>query len=87
MKKKMKHLIAVMMLSLIHISNPMKTTLAFYTRSLELGARYITGAKVKAIEKVKGKARKEMCIRDSVTGTFAKGSTSPRRRDVIKSLL
>ena len=39
-------------------ANPMKTTLAFYTRSLELGARYITGAKVKAIEKVKGKARK-----------------------------
>lgn len=39
-------------------ANPMKTTLAFYKRSLELGARYVTGAKVARIEKIKGKARR-----------------------------
>ena len=52
-------------------ANPMKTTLAFYTRSLELGARYITGAKVKAIEKVKGKARKVILT----TGEVFEGET------------
>lgn len=39
-------------------ANPMKATLAFYKRSLELGVRYITGAKVIKLQKVKGKARK-----------------------------
>lgn len=52
-------------------ANPMKTTLAFYTRSLELGARYITGAKVKEIEKVKGKARKVILA----TGEVFEGET------------
>lgn len=52
-------------------ANPMKTTLAFYTRSLELGARYITGAKVKEIEKVKGKARKVILT----TGEVFEGET------------
>ena len=39
-------------------ANPMKATLGFYTRSLEMGVRYITGARVKELEKVKGKVRK-----------------------------
>ena len=39
-------------------ANPMKATLAFYKRSLELGVHYITGAKVIKLQKVKGKARK-----------------------------
>ena len=52
-------------------ANPMKTTLAFYKRSLELGARYITGARVKALEKVKGKARKVILS----TGEVFEGET------------
>lgn len=39
-------------------ANPMLTTLAYYKRGTELGVRYITGAPVASIEKVRGKARK-----------------------------
>lgn len=39
-------------------ANPMMTTLAFYKRARELGARFITGEAVLAIEKIKGKARR-----------------------------
>lgn len=39
-------------------ANPMMTTLAYYKRSVELGVRYFTDAKVKELKKVKGKLRK-----------------------------
>ncbi|MBQ5386357.1 MAG: FAD-binding oxidoreductase [Lachnospiraceae bacterium] len=39
-------------------ANPLVTTLGFYKRSLELGVRYFTDAKVKELRKVKGKLRK-----------------------------
>lgn len=39
-------------------ANPMLTTLAYYKRAVELGVRFITGAPVTSIQKVKGKARK-----------------------------
>ncbi|MDD6194073.1 MAG: FAD-binding oxidoreductase [Lachnospiraceae bacterium] len=39
-------------------ANPMLTTLAYYKRAVELGVRFITGAPVTAIQKVRGKARK-----------------------------
>lgn len=39
-------------------ANPMKATLGFYTRAVDMGVRFVTGAKVVAIKKVKGKAKK-----------------------------
>lgn len=39
-------------------ANPLLTTLAYYKRSLELGVRYFTGAKVIELRKVKGRVRK-----------------------------
>lgn len=39
-------------------ANPMMTTLAYYKRSTEMGVCYFTGAKVKELRKVRGKARK-----------------------------
>lgn len=39
-------------------ANPLMTTLAYYKRSVELGVRYFTEAKVKELKKVKGKLRK-----------------------------
>ena len=39
-------------------ANPSMTTLAYYKRSLELGVRYYTGARVKELRKVKGRVRK-----------------------------
>ncbi|MCR5701803.1 MAG: FAD-binding oxidoreductase [Lachnospiraceae bacterium] len=39
-------------------ANPMLTTLAYYKRALEMGVRFFTDAKVKKLEKVKGKLRK-----------------------------
>ena len=39
-------------------ANPLMTTLAYYKRSVELGVRYFTEAKVKELRKVKGKLRK-----------------------------
>lgn len=39
-------------------ANPMKTTLGFYKRARELGASFLSGAKVTEIRKYKGKARK-----------------------------
>ena len=39
-------------------ANPMLTTLAYYKRSVEMGVRYFTGAAVKSLKKIKGKARK-----------------------------
>ena len=39
-------------------ANPLTTTLGYYVRTLELGVRFFTGAKVKALEKVKGRVRK-----------------------------
>ena len=38
-------------------ANPMVTTLAFYRRALQLGARFYTGAKVKEVKKLAGRAR------------------------------
>lgn len=38
-------------------ANPMRTTLAFYKRARELGARYISGERVVSIRKIRGKAR------------------------------
>ncbi|MFT8889080.1 MAG: FAD-binding oxidoreductase [Ethanoligenens sp.] len=38
-------------------ANPLLTTLAFYRKARQLGARFITGEKVTAIRKVKGAAR------------------------------
>lgn len=39
-------------------ANPMMTTLAYYKRSVEMGVRYFTEAKVAELKKVKGKLRK-----------------------------
>lgn len=39
-------------------ANPMLTTLAYYKRSVEMGVRYFTEAKVKELKKYKGKVRK-----------------------------
>ena len=39
-------------------ANPMLTTLAYYRKARELGAKFITGETVKTIKKVKGKARR-----------------------------
>lgn len=39
-------------------ANPLTSTLGYYVRALELGVRFFTGAKVKALEKVKGRVRK-----------------------------
>ncbi|MCI6857911.1 MAG: FAD-binding oxidoreductase [Eubacterium sp.] len=39
-------------------ANPLLTTLAYYKRSLEMGVRYFTDAKVKELRKYKGKVRK-----------------------------
>lgn len=39
-------------------ANPLMTTLAYYKRSVELGVRYFTDAKVKELKKVQGKLRK-----------------------------
>ncbi len=38
-------------------ANPLLTTLAFYRKARQLGARFITGEKVKEIRKIKGQAR------------------------------
>lgn len=38
-------------------ANPMMTTLAYYKRSVEMGVRYFTEAKVKELKKIKGKLR------------------------------
>ena len=38
-------------------ANPMLTTLAFYKKARELGARFITGEEVTEIRKIRGKAR------------------------------
>ncbi|MDO4166390.1 MAG: FAD-binding oxidoreductase [Eubacteriales bacterium] len=39
-------------------ANPLMATLGYYKRSLELGVRYYTDAKVEKLQKVKGKVRK-----------------------------
>lgn len=39
-------------------ANPLMTTLAYYKRGLELGVRYVTGAPVRELQKVKGKVRR-----------------------------
>ena len=52
-------------------ANPMKTTLAYYKRALELGVEFITEAPVIAIKKVKGKARKVI----TKDGTVFEGET------------
>lgn len=39
-------------------ANPLTTTLGFYLKSLSMGVRYFTGAKVHALEKKRGKVRK-----------------------------
>ena len=39
-------------------ANPMMTTLAFFRRARQLGARFITGEAVISIEKIRGKARR-----------------------------
>ena len=38
-------------------ANPMMTTLGYYKRSVEMGVRYFTDAKVKELRKIKGKLR------------------------------
>lgn len=38
-------------------ANPLLTTLAFYKKARSMGARFITGETVKAIKKIKGRAR------------------------------
>lgn len=40
------------------VANPLKTTLGFYIRARQNGAKFITGEKVLRIEKVKGRARR-----------------------------
>lgn len=52
-------------------ANPMLTTLAYYKRAVELGVSFVKEAPVKAIQKVKGKARK-VIIAD---GTVFEGET------------
>lgn len=44
-------------------ANPMKTTLAYFKRARELGVTFITGAKVTAIKKIRGKAR-QVVVKD-----------------------
>ena len=39
-------------------ANPLKATLGFYRKALELGVTFITGVKVEALEKVKGRIRR-----------------------------
>ena len=39
-------------------ANPLKATLGFYRKALELGVTFITGVKVEALEKVKGRVRR-----------------------------
>lgn len=39
-------------------ANPMLTTLAYYKRTLEMGVRFYTDAKVEKLQKIKGKIRK-----------------------------
>lgn len=52
-------------------ANPMLTTLAYYKRSTELGVRYYTEAKVKALRKQKGKIRQVILE----TGEIFEGDT------------
>lgn len=52
-------------------ANPMLTTLAYYKRAVELGVSFVKEAPVKAIQKVKGKARKVI----TVDGTVFEGET------------
>ncbi|MBP5463570.1 MAG: FAD-binding oxidoreductase [Treponema sp.] len=39
-------------------ANPLKTTLGYYRKALELGATFITGVRVLGLQKVKGRVRK-----------------------------
>ena len=39
-------------------ANPLKATLGFYRKALQLGVTFVTGVKVMALEKVKGRIRK-----------------------------
>ena len=39
-------------------ANPLKATLGFYRKALELGVTFITGVKVEVLEKVKGRVRR-----------------------------
>lgn len=50
-------------------ANPMKTTLAYFKRDRELGVTFISGAKVTAIKKIRGKAR-QVVVED---GTIFEG--------------
>lgn len=50
-------------------ANPMKTTLAYFKRARELGVTFISGAKVTAIKKIRGKAR-QVVVED---GTIFEG--------------
>ncbi len=52
-------------------ANPMLTTLAYYKRAVELGVSFVKDAPVKAIQKVKGKARKVI----TADGTVFEGET------------
>ena len=52
-------------------ANPMKATLAYYKRALELGVHFVTGAPVAAIRKIKGKARSVVTL----DGTVFEGET------------
>ncbi len=52
-------------------ANPMKATLAYYKRALELGVHFVTGAPVAAIRKIKGKARAVVTL----DGTVFEGET------------
>lgn len=52
-------------------ANPMLTTLAYYKRAVELGVSFVKEAPVKAIQKVKGKARKVI----TADGTVFEGET------------
>lgn len=47
-------------------ANPMKATLAYYKRALELGVHFVTGAPVAAIRKIKGKARSVVTLDGTV---------------------
>ncbi|MBP5594298.1 MAG: FAD-binding oxidoreductase [Pseudobutyrivibrio sp.] len=52
-------------------ANPMKTTLAFYKRARELGARFISGEKVVELRKYKGRIRSVV----TESGTIYEGNT------------
>ncbi|GFO84568.1 MULTISPECIES: NAD(P)/FAD-dependent oxidoreductase [Anaerostipes] len=52
-------------------ANPMLTTLAYFKRAVELGVSFVKKAPVKAIKKVKGRARKVI----TVDGTVFEGET------------